>query len=104
MYVLIHVTIRSGDEPVSSIRADLAACFMSVAATEVSEGCILAQPNTVHDTEVLLSQLISVEQAYDPQVDMAMVFVNNGSRWIVTEPVPNVALASLIAGRAPEVL
>ena len=104
MYLVVNASIRSGSVPESEIRRDLATCFQHVAAAEVISGCIVAQPNGVADTEQLLADLVSMEQAYDPQVDIAVFFVSNGSRWVVTERVPNRPLATSIVGRAPEEL
>ena len=104
MYLLVNVCVRSGPDPIPTIRGDLAKCFANVPATEVIWGCIVAHPNKVSDTQELLAHLISLESAYDPQVDIAIFWCANGNRWVVTDPVPETAKATAIVGRAPEVV
>jgi hypothetical protein len=100
---VIHVSIRRGAEPIDRLVADLGRCFANVAMTEVIPWCFVARAPTVFAGDELLGHLISFESAYDPQVDIAVFWVGEKSRWAVTELVPDESLAARITGRRPDV-
>jgi len=104
MHLLVMATVRAGSESEAEVLADLEQCFDGMTFARVIDGCFIASSSSHQQMEVVIANLVSVEEAHDPQLDVAIFFRSDGSRWIVTEPVAAAALASQIAGRAPEVV
>lgn len=103
MHLLVVATVRAGSEPVDEVLADLEQCLGGMTFARVIDGCFLASSSSHQQMEVLIANLVSVEEVHDPQLDVAIFFRSDGSRWIVTEPLAAAGVASQIAGRAPEV-
>lgn len=104
MHVLVVFSIRNGSEPQAQVLQDLVRCFTGLSKVQVIEGCFLVTSSSQQRLATLITDLVCVEQAHDPQLDVAIFFRNSGTRWIVTDALVNSTLASRIAGRAPEVV